>query len=180
MLYVTVYVSNLPVTPHIDMLCVWCVAACHTSLHVPHFHHHHYQLVTRAHLQILNQFGDLESDLFEKQRYAVWRAAEIRKALREGREPLPPPAGEQPAGNDADPFGFGSVPQNAAGGTSSAVVVGAPSPLQTNSPSGIPEQGSQPYEGFPGDYRCHVARLFAVLCTDCISCTTYPWYISAQ
>lgn len=40
--------------------------------------------------EILNQFGEIDSGLFEKQRYAAWRAAEIRKAVREGRPPLPP------------------------------------------------------------------------------------------
>ena len=40
--------------------------------------------------KILNHFGSLDEELLEKQRYAVWRAADIRKALREGRPPTPP------------------------------------------------------------------------------------------
>ncbi|EEF31179.1 Protein C6orf55, putative [Ricinus communis] len=46
--------------------------------------------------EILNQFGDLQLDLEQKQRYAVWKAADIRKALKEGRKPNPgPPAGDE-------------------------------------------------------------------------------------
>ncbi|KXZ46837.1 hypothetical protein GPECTOR_40g571 [Gonium pectorale] len=44
-------------------------------------------------IDILNHFeGGVDAELVEKQRYCLWRAAEIRKALREGRQPLPPPA----------------------------------------------------------------------------------------
>lgn len=32
-----------------------------------------------------------EPEAFEKARYALWRAAELRKAIREGRPPAPPP-----------------------------------------------------------------------------------------
>lgn len=38
-------------------------------------------------MQILNQFGDLPEDMAERQQYAAWKAADIRKALREGRVP---------------------------------------------------------------------------------------------
>lgn len=41
-------------------------------------------------LQILNQFGEVQPDLLEKQRYAAWRAADINKAIKEGRTPAPP------------------------------------------------------------------------------------------
>ncbi|KAL8162529.1 hypothetical protein V2J09_014018 [Rumex salicifolius] len=45
--------------------------------------------------EILNQFGELPADLEQKQKYAVWKAADIRKALKEGRKPVPgPPGGE--------------------------------------------------------------------------------------
>lgn len=40
-------------------------------------------------LQILRQFGELPEDLVDMQRYAAWKAADIRKALREGRQPMP-------------------------------------------------------------------------------------------
>ncbi|KAF4394574.1 protein HOMOLOG OF MAMMALIAN LYST-INTERACTING PROTEIN 5 [Cannabis sativa] len=45
--------------------------------------------------EILNQFGPLQPDLEQKQKYAVWKAADIRKALKEGRKPIAgPPSGE--------------------------------------------------------------------------------------
>ncbi|GLI59519.1 hypothetical protein VaNZ11_001413 [Volvox africanus] len=50
-------------------------------------------------IEILNQFeGGVDSELLEKQRYCAWRAAEIRKAVREGRQPMPPPSAAPPAG----------------------------------------------------------------------------------
>lgn len=52
-------------------------------------------------LDMLNQFGDIDADLFEKQRYAAWRAAEIRKAEREGRQPTPPPEAAPPPALDS-------------------------------------------------------------------------------
>jgi hypothetical protein len=42
-------------------------------------------------VQILNQFGELPADLADVQRYAAWKAADIGKALREGRQPTPGP-----------------------------------------------------------------------------------------
>ncbi|KAK1306724.1 hypothetical protein QJS10_CPA10g01915 [Acorus calamus] len=46
--------------------------------------------------EILYQFGELQPDIEQKQKYAVWKAADIRKALKEGRKPVPgPPGGEQ-------------------------------------------------------------------------------------
>ena len=41
----------------------------------------------RAAAQILNQFGQLPPETLEVQRYAAWKAADISKALREGRTP---------------------------------------------------------------------------------------------
>ncbi|KAK4439753.1 protein OF MAMMALIAN LYST-INTERACTING PROTEIN 5 [Sesamum alatum] len=43
--------------------------------------------------EILNQFGELQPDLEQKQKYAAWKAADIRKALKEGRKPVPGPPG---------------------------------------------------------------------------------------
>ncbi|KAK8691157.1 hypothetical protein V6N13_074676 [Hibiscus sabdariffa] len=46
--------------------------------------------------QIINQFGPLQPDLEQKQKYAVWKAADIRKAIKEGRKPVPgPPNGDE-------------------------------------------------------------------------------------
>jgi vacuolar protein sorting-associated protein VTA1 len=42
-------------------------------------------------VQILRQWGELSPDLADMQRYAAWKAADIRKALREGRTPTPGP-----------------------------------------------------------------------------------------
>lgn len=44
--------------------------------------------------EILNQFGELQPDLEQKQKYAAWKAADIRKALKEGRKPVPGPPGD--------------------------------------------------------------------------------------
>ncbi|KAB5534267.1 hypothetical protein DKX38_017353 [Salix brachista] len=41
--------------------------------------------------EIITQFGELQPDLEQKQKYAVWKAADIRKALKEGRKPNPGP-----------------------------------------------------------------------------------------
>lgn len=46
--------------------------------------------------EILHQFGELQPEIEQKQKYAVWKAAEIRKAIKEGRRPEPgPPGGDQ-------------------------------------------------------------------------------------
>ncbi|KAL8462442.1 hypothetical protein ACS0TY_033460 [Phlomoides rotata] len=46
--------------------------------------------------EILNQFGELQPDVEQKQKYAVWKAADIRKAMKEGRKPIPgPPGGDE-------------------------------------------------------------------------------------
>lgn len=57
--------------------------------------------------EVLNHWNPLLPELVEKQRYALWRAAELRKAVREGRPPIPAPspnpAGELPRGPEALP-----------------------------------------------------------------------------
>ncbi|KAF3771488.1 Protein-like OF MAMMALIAN LYST-INTERACTING PROTEIN 5 [Nymphaea thermarum] len=46
--------------------------------------------------EILGQFGDLQPDIEQKMKYAAWKAADIRKALKEGRKPEPgPPDGDK-------------------------------------------------------------------------------------
>ncbi|KAI3496876.1 hypothetical protein L1887_39254 [Cichorium endivia] len=50
--------------------------------------------------EVLNQFGEVQPDLEQKQKYAVWKAADIRKAIKEGRKPVPgPPGGEKDLSN---------------------------------------------------------------------------------
>lgn len=48
-------------------------------------------------IEICSVFGPLTSDLEERLRYAKWKAAEITKALREGRRPVPGAPGEAEA-----------------------------------------------------------------------------------
>lgn len=46
--------------------------------------------------EVLSQFGELAPDIEQKLKYAVWKAADIRKALKEGRKPeAGPPGGEE-------------------------------------------------------------------------------------
>ncbi|XP_042519072.1 protein HOMOLOG OF MAMMALIAN LYST-INTERACTING PROTEIN 5-like [Macadamia integrifolia] len=44
--------------------------------------------------EILNQFGEIQPDIEQKQKYAAWKAADIRRALKEGRKPEPGPPGD--------------------------------------------------------------------------------------
>ena len=45
-------------------------------------------------LEVLGAFGDIDADTVTKIRYAKWKAADIAKALREGRKPAPGAPGE--------------------------------------------------------------------------------------
>ncbi|KAJ7557949.1 hypothetical protein O6H91_04G017600 [Diphasiastrum complanatum] len=46
--------------------------------------------------EVLHQFGEIQPDIEQKQKYSVWKAADIRKAISEGQKPQPgPPAGDQ-------------------------------------------------------------------------------------
>ncbi|KAG0567209.1 hypothetical protein KC19_7G118600 [Ceratodon purpureus] len=46
--------------------------------------------------EVLLQFGEFPPDIQEKQKYAIWKAADIRKAIAEGRTPVPgPPVNEE-------------------------------------------------------------------------------------
>ncbi|KAJ8636130.1 hypothetical protein MRB53_010397 [Persea americana] len=62
--------------------------------------------------EILNQFGELQPELEQKQKYAVWKAADIRKALKEGRRPESgPPGGDKdlsiPSTTTTSPYDLG-------------------------------------------------------------------------
>ncbi|KAG6489488.1 hypothetical protein ZIOFF_050759 [Zingiber officinale] len=46
--------------------------------------------------EILYQFGELQPEIEQKQKYAVWKATDIRKALKEVRKPEPGPPGGDP------------------------------------------------------------------------------------
>ncbi|GFP85252.1 protein homolog of mammalian lyst-interacting protein 5 [Phtheirospermum japonicum] len=60
--------------------------------------------------EILSQFGEVQLDLQleQKQKYAIWKAADIRKALKEGRKPVPgPPGGDKDLSTTSS--GWGSL-----------------------------------------------------------------------
>lgn len=59
-------------------------------------------------MEVCTQFGDLDEDLLGKQKYAAWKAADIRKAIREGRKPTPPP--QDPAPTQPDAFAPSELP----------------------------------------------------------------------
>lgn len=94
--------------------------------------------------QILRHFGEPPADIQQKQKYAAWRAAEISKAVKEGRRPDPPPAAGQAALDDEaalleelaklEAAGPGAAP-----GASSAALSSAPSGA---APSSLPPGGS--------------------------------------
>ena len=47
--------------------------------------------VSSVFIEILNQFGPIDEDVGEKQRYAAWRGAELSGCARDGRVPPAPP-----------------------------------------------------------------------------------------
>ncbi|KAI5476011.1 late endosome to vacuole transport-related protein [Pseudohyphozyma bogoriensis] len=51
-------------------------------------------------LELLSIFGDIEPSNKEKIKYSKWKAADIAKAFREGRTPVPGPAGGLPVEDD--------------------------------------------------------------------------------
>ncbi|KAG0000982.1 hypothetical protein BGZ65_003894 [Modicella reniformis] len=68
-------------------------------------------------LELLKVFGDVESGIEEKIKYSKWRAAEILKAIRDGRQPAPPPEADKPktesssSANDLSMEGFDPLAQ---------------------------------------------------------------------
>ncbi|KAK1418017.1 hypothetical protein QVD17_27153 [Tagetes erecta] len=60
--------------------------------------------------EILNQFGDVQPDLEQKQKYAAWKAADIRKAIKEGRKPVPGPPGGDKDPSDTSNSGYDLEP----------------------------------------------------------------------
>ncbi|KAF9357597.1 hypothetical protein BGX26_003441 [Mortierella sp. AD094] len=47
-------------------------------------------------LELLKVFGEVDSEVEKKIKYSKWRAAEIVKAIRDGRQPAPPPGADKP------------------------------------------------------------------------------------
>lgn len=53
-------------------------------------------------IEVLRVFGEIAEELEERARYAKWKAADISKALNEGRQPVPgPPGSNAPAASPA-------------------------------------------------------------------------------
>ncbi|KAL4437362.1 hypothetical protein ABPG75_004501 [Micractinium tetrahymenae] len=95
-------------------------------------------------MEILRHFGEPPPDIQQKQKYAAWRAAEISKAVKEGRKPDPPPAAGQ-AALDVEAALLEELAKLEAGGTSSAPSASSAGPSRTPSsvaPSGFPPSGS--------------------------------------
>ncbi|KAF9435854.1 hypothetical protein BGZ76_005377 [Entomortierella beljakovae] len=107
-------------------------------------------------LELLKVFGDIDSDVEEKIKYSKWRAAEIVKAIRDGRQPAPPPGADKP--KEASPNmsagleGFGSLDVGGNAGTSigdNSNIVYSPSniPPATQASGNVYNSGVAP--GFP-------------------------------
>ncbi|KAG6529210.1 hypothetical protein ZIOFF_011406 [Zingiber officinale] len=65
--------------------------------------------------EILYQFGELRPEIEQKQKYAVWKAADIRKALKEVRKPEPGPPGgdpDQSISSGLSSYTYGTQPSN--------------------------------------------------------------------
>lgn len=60
--------------------------------------------------EILNQFSEVQPDLEQKQKYAAWKAADIRKAIKEGRKPIPGPPGGEKDLSDTSGSGYDMEP----------------------------------------------------------------------
>ncbi|XP_057831012.2 protein HOMOLOG OF MAMMALIAN LYST-INTERACTING PROTEIN 5 [Cryptomeria japonica] len=61
--------------------------------------------------EILSQFGEVQPEIEQKQKYAIWKAADIRKAIKEGRRPEPgPPVGDQDLSGPVDSAWEGNSP----------------------------------------------------------------------
>jgi len=84
--------------------------------------------------EILNQFGEVQPDLEQKQKYAVWKAADIRKAMKEGRKPVP-----GPPGGDKDLF----IPSSTSSGEYGEYIIKDLEPSRTD-PTFKPEPESDP------------------------------------
>ncbi|DBB04697.1 TPA: hypothetical protein ACH3X1_012751 [Trebouxia sp. C0004] len=96
--------------------------------------------------EILNQFKTLEADLVDMQRYAAWKAADIRKALREGRTSTPGAPGDDPSAISAasGDMGMPSVSQSQNG----------------NDMPAAPGRGDSAAPSFPSDEQAQTAPRF--------------------
>ncbi|KAF9356242.1 hypothetical protein BGX34_010021 [Mortierella sp. NVP85] len=74
-------------------------------------------------LEILKVFGDIDSEVEGKIKYSKWRAAEILKAIRDGRQPAPPPDANKPK---EEPSFSPGPDQSLEGFSSSSAIPGTP------------------------------------------------------
>ncbi|KAI7884174.1 DUF605-domain-containing protein, partial [Lichtheimia hyalospora FSU 10163] len=68
-------------------------------------------LASSIFLELLKSFGELDPEVEAKIKYAKWKAADITKALREGRVPTPGAPGDKEEEQEADEI-FPSPPSN--------------------------------------------------------------------
>ncbi|OVA10061.1 hypothetical protein BVC80_1755g9 [Macleaya cordata] len=109
--------------------------------------------------EILNQFGELQPELEQRQKYAAWKAADIRKALKEGRKPEPgPPGGDKdlsvPSSSMSGPYDLGpseTLPANHPGAVDNSSTLSHDKvnyQPPTNAPTSPP---SYPTSDYPSD-----------------------------
>ncbi|KAI4340033.1 hypothetical protein MLD38_024909 [Melastoma candidum] len=82
--------------------------------------------------EVLNQFGPVRPDLEQKRKYAAWKAVDIRKALKEGRQPIPgPPLDDEDLFlPSTSPSGSYGVDPSEAGSVHPGSEIDLPSPTQ--------------------------------------------------
>ncbi|KAJ2555300.1 hypothetical protein EV175_002304 [Coemansia sp. RSA 1933] len=94
-------------------------------------------IVASQFLQIVASFGDLPEGISEKIKYAKWRAAEILKAIREGRPPAPVPDTTVQSPSAAPELAPSPPSANGTqgGGGNASDILGWPSPPSVSSPA---------------------------------------------
>ncbi|KAF9140200.1 hypothetical protein BGX30_006905 [Mortierella sp. GBA39] len=105
-------------------------------------------------LELLKVFGDIDSEVEEKIKYSKWRAADIVKAIRDGRQPAPPPGANINNNNDQLNQDFVDTSSlsgfdTAATGAVSTNVFSPPSAAATFSPPVQPPQQPAGGPAFP-------------------------------
>ncbi|KAJ1994229.1 hypothetical protein GGI25_003413 [Coemansia spiralis] len=95
-------------------------------------------IVSSQFLQVIASFGELPEDIAEKVKYAKWRAAEILKAIREGR-PVAPVLGAAENGSTNTPSDSELQQQQQ---PSVASGMSSPLPHTASSPSHVQQVGS--------------------------------------
>ncbi|KAJ2497684.1 hypothetical protein GGH96_004923 [Coemansia sp. RSA 1972] len=96
-------------------------------------------IVSSQFMQVVAAFGEMDEGVKEKMRYAKWRAAEILKAMREGREVVPP------SGEVQSVEGWPSPPQ----GQSPQILQGPQSPQIQQGPQSQPQWPDTSYHSSP-------------------------------